>query len=330
MASNRPIFVVGCPRSGTTLLTLMLHAHSRIAVPPETRFLMRVYRRRAHFGDLTEVANRRELARFIVRQRGGTKFRQLGLDRRRVRRRIIRGAPTIGSAIGTVYRSYADRFGKARWGDKRPTYFRDIDAIRVLFPDAQFVHLIRDGRDCVASLKRMPWWKHGSIAAIAMWVHAIDCGRRAARRLPPDAFYSLHYERLVTDPRTELTALCGFLGEDFEEQMLESHRMAPQTLPAHQRERWHANTGKEVSAAAVGGYAGALDSDELALMEFVAGKRLRDLGYDAPEVPPRPNPIALLRYLRAVSVLRAKTRVLNVRDRRIARLPGSMADQGPI
>ena len=328
MASNRPIFVIGCPRSGTTLLTLMLHAHSRIAVPPETRFLMPVYRRRAKFGDLTDVANRRALARYIVRPRTGTKLGQLNLDRRQVRRRIIKGPPTIGTAVGSVYRSYADRFGKPRWGDKRPTYFRDIDAIRVLFPDAQFIHLIRDGRDCVASLKRMPWWKHGTIGAIAMWVHAIDCGRRAERRLPRDSFYVLHYERLVTDPRVELSALCDFLGEAFEERMLESHLSATPTLPERQRAGWHANTGKEVSAAAVGGYTEGLEPDERRLMEFVAGKRLRRLGYDAPRTPPRPKPQALLRYLQTVGYLRLKTRVLNVRDRRVARLPGSMADQG--
>jgi len=328
MASNRPIFVFGCPRSGTTLLTLMLHAHSRIAMPPETRFLMPVYRRRSTFGDLTVRENRRALAQFILRT-PGTKFRQLGLDRGQVRRGIVHGAPTVGSALGTVYRTYAARFGKERWGDKRPTYFRDVEAIRVLFPDAQFIHLIRDGRDCVASLKRMSWWRHGTIAAMAMWVHSIDCGRRAGRHLPADSFYALRYERLVTDPRSELMALCEFLGEDFEEQMVESHRVAPQTLPANQREQWHANTAREVSAASVGGYNHGLNEDELRLMEFVARRRLRRLGYDAPRVPALPNLGLLLRYMQKVTVLRIRTRVLNARDKLIASQPGEMADQGP-
>ena len=63
MASNRPIFIFGCPRSGTTLLSLMLHSHSRIAIPPETRFLMPVYRRRKEFGDLTVLSRENELVK---------------------------------------------------------------------------------------------------------------------------------------------------------------------------------------------------------------------------------------------------------------------------
>ena len=328
MASNRPIFVFGCPRSGTTLLSLMLHSHSRIAIPPETRFLMPVYRRRAEFGDLTVRENRRALALYIVRT-PGMNFRHLGLDRFPVRKQIVRGAPTVGSALGTVYRSYAARFGKERWGDKRPTYFRNVDAIRTLFPDTQFIHLIRDGRDCVASLKRMSWWRQSSIDAMAMWTHSVDCGRRAARRLPADAFYAVRYEQLVTDPRAELLALCDFLGEDFEEAMLESHLVAAPDLPEKQRTDWHANTAKQVTTTAIGGYAEGLEPWELRLFEFVAGKQLRRLGYDAPRRPPVPHLTGLARYAQKLLWLRLRTRALIVRDRWTARKPGPMADQGP-
>ena len=79
MSSTRPIFVVGCPRSGTTMLQLMLHAHRRIAVPPETRFLLAAYWRRRDFGDLSQVDNRHRLARWIV-DRPQTRFQDLGLE----------------------------------------------------------------------------------------------------------------------------------------------------------------------------------------------------------------------------------------------------------
>ena len=62
MPSDRPIFVVGSPRSGTTMLQLMLHAHPRIAIPPETRFFLTAHRRRGEWGDLRERANREKLA----------------------------------------------------------------------------------------------------------------------------------------------------------------------------------------------------------------------------------------------------------------------------
>ena len=79
MPAERPVFVVGCPRSGTTMLQLMLHSHPRIAVPPETRFLLTAYWQRRHFGDLSRVENRRRLARWIV-DRPASRFEDLGLD----------------------------------------------------------------------------------------------------------------------------------------------------------------------------------------------------------------------------------------------------------
>ncbi|MBA2556780.1 MAG: sulfotransferase, partial [Chloroflexi bacterium] len=77
--SDRPIFIVGCARSGTTLLQLMLHRHPRIAIPPETRHLMPAFERRGEFGDLTHERSRRALAEWIVSQRSAA-FRDLQLD----------------------------------------------------------------------------------------------------------------------------------------------------------------------------------------------------------------------------------------------------------
>jgi hypothetical protein len=321
-----PVFVVGCPRSGTTLLTLMLSSHSRIAIPPETRFLLPVFRRRREFGDLTQIRGRRRLARALVR-RSGTKFRHLGLDKQVVKKAVKRSPPTIGSGIGAVYRTYAAGQGKARWGDKRPTYYRNVDLLRELFPDAQFVHLVRDGRDCVASLKRMRWWHHGTTGAVATWVHAIDCADRAARRLPDGTWHEVRYEDLVADPKRELAALCTFLGEELEESMLAPQQQAGR-LPRRQREAWHAGTREPVSAARVGSYADVLSVDELALVERVAGSRLRRRGYEVPAARPRPRAKDLARYARVLTLMRAKTRLNAARDRALARPAGSVADRG--
>src|SRR4051794_5974550 len=121
--AERPILVVGCPRSGTTLLQVMLHAHSRIAIPPETKYLVEAYRARAGFGDLSTVAGRVALADFVV---GRPTFCDLGLDPDAVRNRILAAPPTVGSGLAAVHEAYAERFGKPRWGDKRPGQFQDL------------------------------------------------------------------------------------------------------------------------------------------------------------------------------------------------------------
>ncbi len=197
-----------------TLLRLMLRAHPRVAIAPETRFLLGAYENRAAYGDLRKAANRQALAEWIVAG-AGTRFGDLGLDPRTVAAEIASGPPTLGSAIGIVLRAYARRLGKPRWGDKRPGYVQHLDVLLRLFPDAQIVHVVRDGRDCVESLKCTPWWRMGTYHAVATWTQAIDAGRAAARRLPPDAYIETQYECLVADPESELRRLCAYLEEDY-------------------------------------------------------------------------------------------------------------------
>src|SRR5919112_1630386 len=174
MTVDRPIFVVGCPRSGTTMVQLMLHAHPRIAIPPETRFLLTAYWERRRFGDLGRAEGRYALARWIV-DRKQTRFADLGLDAEEIVREITAGPGTLG----TVFRGYARRFGKPRWGDKRPAYLQNLDVILRLFPDAQIVHVIRDGRACVASLKEMSWNREDLYGTVAAWARSVDDARRA-------------------------------------------------------------------------------------------------------------------------------------------------------
>lgn len=274
---ERPIFVVGCPRSGTTMLQLMLHAHPRIAIPPETRFLMAAYDARGDFGDLTQEANRLALARWIV-DRKKTRFGDLGLDGQQVIDQIVAGPPTLGSALGIVLRAYAARFDKPRWGDKRPGYFQRIPALVRMFPDAQVVQLIRDGRDCVASLKEMDWYKQDSFHALSTWVESIELGDKAAKSLGTGSYHRMYYEKLIEDPTAELEALCEFLGEEFDPAMCEPGQVAAVAVPG--RKVWHQRTHDEVNNKRAGTWRTRLTPGEIALCETVAGGLLREHGYE--------------------------------------------------
>ncbi len=282
MTNDRPIFVGGCPRSGTTMLQLMLHAHPRIAIPPETRFVMDAYRRRREFGDLTDPAHRRALGRWIVDRRQ-TRFADLGLDADEVVERIVAAPPTLGSALGAVFRAYAARFDKPRWGDKRPAYVSNLDMILRLFPDAQIVTIVRDGRDCVASLKEMPWHRADIYQSVAAWARAYDDGRRAARRLGPGSYHEVRYEDLVREPERELTALCRYLGEEYHPAMARPSEVAPVAVPA--RKTWHARTRSAVTTRRVGSWRQRLEPWEIALCETALGGRLTAAGYELSGAP---------------------------------------------
>ncbi|MBB5074995.1 hypothetical protein HNR40_000441 [Nonomuraea endophytica] len=255
----------------------MLHSHPRIAVPPETRFLVPAYYRRRIFGDLRVASARQALAQWIATDKN-TKFRELKIDKDEYVQESADGPGSLGSVIGTAFRMYADRFGKARWGDKRPSYVKQVDLLLRLFPDAQFVHLIRDGRDCVSSLKEMPWYTLDSFHAVSTWAEAMDAGAKLRKSMPEDSYYELRYEDLTEDPTTEMKKLCHFLEEDFDQAMLSPREAAQVAVPVHKV--WHSNTHGEVTKSRVGSWSTRLEDWEIALCEQVLGERLEAMGYE--------------------------------------------------
>jgi hypothetical protein len=293
---ERPIFIVGCPRSGTTLLQLMLHAHPRIAIPPENRFVLPAYYQRELWGDLTDPDRRRAFGEWLV-SRPGHKFGDLGLDPEAMLAELTAAPPTLGSLIGTVLRAYARSHGKPRWGDKRPTYVRYLPDLMRLFPDAQFVHLIRDGRDCVGSLKQMSWWKYDIAYAINTWARAVDNGHEAARRMPAGSYYELQYEHLVAAPAAELQSLCSFLDEPYDSSMIRPHEIASVTP---RRKKHHARTQQAIDDKAVRSWQTRLSTEEAQLAEYVLGSRLKAYGYE-PAGLGRPPARLLAHYYRTAA-----------------------------
>lgn len=296
-------------------MQVMLSAHSRISIPPETRFVLRAHRDRAKWGDLQDPENRRALAHWIVGEGTGTRFADLGLDANTVVREIVNGPPTLGSALGTVLRAYASRFGKPRWGDKYPLYTDHVPSLLQLFPNAQFVNLFRDGRDVVASLKRMPWFHGGSVGAIHRWAYSVDAARRWRRKLGCETWHDVTYERLVVDPGGELERLCCFLGEDFDEAMLRPSVLATEVVP--QWKTWHLRVHDDVDPTRVGAWTDGLEPWELGLMEAVNGRRLERLGYALSERGQRPGATLLAQY--AVNALRREYRVRSATARAAVR-----------
>lgn len=295
--SDRPLFVVGCPRSGTTLLSLMIHAHPRLAIPPETRFLLTSWRGRKRFGDLSTPRQRNALAKSCVRR--DSRIRDLGLDPKETYQAILDAPPTVGSAYGTVFRLFAERHGAARWGDKRPAYFQEVDVLLRLFPDAQIVSIVRDGRANVASLKQMPWWPYDSVASMATWSQAEYCTRRNQKRLPADTFHVVRYESLVAEPERELRMLCDFLDEEYNSSMLAPAQVRDIVPEA---KVWHSNLGRSVTTDRVASWRAGLEPWEIGLMETVLGRKLKRRGYELSGAGVPPTPAKIARY--AVEALR--------------------------
>lgn len=325
MERVRPIFVVGSPRSGTTLLSVMMHAHPRLALPPETRFLLPIYRSRARFGDLSVARNRRRLARRMTQER--TRFADLGLDQDAVRAEIEAHGTTIGTAAGIVWRAFARDRGKPRWGEKRPAYWYNMDAVLRLFPTAQIVHVVRDGRACVASLQNTPWYRGGSTRAAVAWSLCERELTRVGRTLPADSYHHLRYEDLVREPRATLESLCGFLAEPFDDAMLDHAGAADDIVPA--RKTWHERTRGAVDVARIDAWRETLTGRQLGLLDRVLATDLERAGYEVSGVGPRPAASDLARFLAGRRYRATQLQLTRARDARQYRRDGvDVADLG--
>lgn len=285
-AAGRPVFVGGCPRSGTTLLRTMLNSHPELALPRETRFVLETWARRAEFGDLREPANRRRLARSIFRRRR-THGDRLDVPPRRGVTSLVAAPPTLGSLLGTCFALYAERHGKPRWGDKRPMYVLHLDAIFAMFPDAQFVNLVRDPRSVVASIRKLGWFGGDVVPAVDLWERSVRAADTWRDRLRPDQFLDVRYEDLVADPAAVLRQLCAFLGLDPAgvAAMLAFHET--NDVPDN---RYHWQVSRPANTASLRGWETALSREEVALVEWASARTMRGHGY-APVADRKPASI---------------------------------------
>lgn len=206
-----PIFIVGCQRSGTTLLRLTLDSHPRIACGPETRFLR-------DFERITG-ADWHRISRF-------------GLPREYWLR-------SVGQFFGSFQADYAAARGKARWADKSPLYALILDYVWEVFPDAQVVHLIRDVKD-VTSSHRTAFGYKAALNAPRKWQRYIGEVRRAAADVPTGRYHEVRYERLIADREGTMRELLGFLGEAWDPLVLDYERAEHDVNPRY----WQRTTAR--------------------------------------------------------------------------------------
>jgi hypothetical protein len=213
----------------------------------------------------------------------------------------------IGAAIATIYTVYANEQGKQRWGDKTPMYMQNLRLLERLFPDALFVHLIRDGRDAATSFLAMPrgivtetWMHPRSPAGFAcQWRVEVRAAQRLGRRVGSERYLEVRYEDLVGDVKSALRKICSFAGLRFEPEMVEyADHVDVSAKPHHQRltrpptpglRNWRTETSPE----------------DVGAFDQVAGDLLRELGYETHEAPDARGRLRLASYVARATAWRA-------------------------
>jgi hypothetical protein len=264
-------FIVSCGRSGTTMLRAMLERGGEIAIPPESYFPVSLHRR--HWRSVFDPSAFGEDLGANVR------FREWGMPVP-----DLTGAADYADAVRSVFSAYAERHGARRYGDKTPAFVLHVELLAGLFPEARFVHLIRDGRDVARSLVQAPFGPDGLARAADVWARRVSRGRDSGARLGPERYLEVRYESLVGDPVATLRSVCAFLLLGYRDEML--HPEEGDTLVPEMERRHHGNLARPVTPGLRDWRRDMPDAD-VALVEAVGGRLLSELGYERrfPTVP---------------------------------------------
>ncbi|HXJ65498.1 MAG TPA: sulfotransferase [Actinomycetota bacterium] len=278
MSPSRPPFpfLVGSERSGTTLFRLMLDAHPDMAIPPESYFIVDLYRRRKRYERKGQRYNTIAVANDLA---GSRWFRAWGMPPKELATAMQRENDVdFAEAMRKVYRGYARMHGKSRYGDKTPAYVQHIRVLSQIFPESRFVHLIRDGRNVALSLTEVKWGPPDVVEGALQWKERVLRGRQAGAQLGSERYREARYERLVDEPEPVLREVSAFVELRFDEAMLRHSETASARVPGR-ADGLHA---RAATAPASDGrdWRRDMSREDLEAVEAAAGDLLEELGYE--------------------------------------------------
>ncbi|WP_340105374.1 sulfotransferase family protein [Rhodohalobacter sp. 8-1] len=223
---DTPVFIVGCDRSGTTLLSLILSQSPDLHVTLESGFIPDLYKKRSDYGDFSTAKNRWYFIRDLQTTWATSKtiaFDIFGLNDEQAEDALKKAAPTdYAGAIDALFNRTAEIQDKNCWGNKTPKYVLHIPLLHQLFPTAKIIHIVRDPRDVSASIVKAGWTSTIKEAAI-YWNEHVSAGLEG-RNLKDGLYYEFKYETLLQHPEEETERICKWLGIGFQDDILHSYR----------------------------------------------------------------------------------------------------------
>lgn len=283
--SNPYVFVVGCPRSGTTLLQRMLDAHPRMAIAKDTHFIVRAAKK-----FLRTDPNPALSEDLVERVYSYHRFYRMGLEKQDVLD-ASRNCKTYSAFVSRLYTIRAAHLGKTISGEKTPDYCRKIPVLHRLFPRARFIHIIRDGRDTALSALdwanagkgpgKWPLWASDPLGTCALWWRwQAGTGRRDGALLDKNQYHELRYEALVAAPVVELQKISEFLQIPFSSKMARFFEGKTRDQPGlSAKSAWLPPT------AGLRDWKTQMPVEDIAVFDGIAGELLDRTGYKRGKYP---------------------------------------------
>ena len=271
-----PVFVLGSPRSGTTLLYDMLLSAGGFAVylAESNVFNLLIPR----FGDLRIYTNRKKLLDAWLNSK---LFRASGLKADLIRHAVLSDCKNGADFLTTVMEAMCHSQGMLRWAENSPEGMLYLPLIRKLIPHALFLHIIRDGRDVATSLGKLryvrafPWEdRHSLIGCGLYWEWMVEHGRRFGRTIPED-YMELRFEDLLAQPQATLDRIGTFIAQPLDHERIQHVAYGSVSKPntSFHQERSTADFNP------VGRWKKSFTPAQLLKFERLLGNTLAELGY---------------------------------------------------
>jgi Sulfotransferase family len=272
--SRAPVFVVGCPRSGTTLLYHMLLSAGNFAIYRTESNVLNLLEPR--FADLSVERNKQRLLDAWFESK---LFTASGLNREEIAARIMADCRNGGDFLRIVMSEIAHQQGAQRWADTTPEHLLYLRRIKETIPGALVIHVIRDGRDVALSIDKLGyirrlWWDRSpsKMAAGLYWQWMVTKGRQDGRGLGSD-YTEIHFEDLVREPRETLRRIGQFIEQDLDYDQIRKVGIGSVSTP-------NTSFAGDAIFDPVGRWRGGYSTDELAMFEALAGRTLIENGYE--------------------------------------------------
>ncbi len=276
-ADLAPIFIVGSPRSGTTLLSAMLSGHSNLSCGPETQFFSKLRKNTLDeaIGDENwpSLAIESLLSLTLSEQPVYSLF---GETRDSLSKYLTAQKPSITSMLEALCLSHAFREDKTRWVEKTPNHILHLEKIRELYPEARIIRIMRDPRDSAISMAKLPWTSDSFVTNSYLWMEWYELSRNF---LESDALsISVRYEDILQKPTQKLVEICEFIGEKFEQKMLNTAETGAKVSTI--REPWKAQVSKPLDISRMYAWKKCLSTDLQIFAAVFFNSALEKYGYE--------------------------------------------------
>lgn len=282
---NKPIFVLGNPRSGTSLLRLMLDTHQDICIPPESHFFLWLEEK---YGDW----NNNLINNYLEDLFKSTKIETWNLDKKELKKFIIDSKINNYAVLNsTVYRFYAlkNNSDSLYWGDKNSLWTEKLQKINYHYPDAYYVSIVRDGRDVACSYKSLhidenspkyaPNLNHDIEKIAKEWSSNIDNLDSFLFDIKGENKVKVRYEDLIIEPVQTLNKVMRLLKLNLESAQLEYYKRPEKTIEPKDFLSWKQKLLKPLDKSNIGKYKLELSKKEIDVFNSVAYKSLKKNSY---------------------------------------------------